>query len=168
MNQYEAMFLFDPTFASSFEACETEIRRLMDRAGAEIILCRKWDERRLAFRVQGRKRGVYVLTYFRCASDKITPLERDGKLSEHVLRMLVLRADRVTPEAMEKAFELHAEESPRGYGGRDNQSSRSERPRSAPARPREAVQKERPAPDSAVTTTTTVTEPPADGAVETN
>ena len=29
MNQYEAMFLFDPTFGNTFENCEKEIRRLI-------------------------------------------------------------------------------------------------------------------------------------------
>ncbi|MCH8966700.1 MAG: 30S ribosomal protein S6, partial [Planctomycetes bacterium] len=52
MNQYEAMFLFDPTFGSSFEDCETEVRRLMERAKGEILICRKRDERRLAYRIQ--------------------------------------------------------------------------------------------------------------------
>lgn len=105
MNQYEAMFLFDPTFASSMEVCEAEIRRLIvERGEGEIILCRKWDERRLAYPVQGRKRGVYVLTYFRIAPDKVVALERDAKLSEDVLRVLVLRADGVAEEAMERMF----------------------------------------------------------------
>jgi len=38
LNQYEGMYLFDPTFGASWENCEGEVRRLMDRAGAEIIL----------------------------------------------------------------------------------------------------------------------------------
>ena len=93
MNQYEAMFLFDPTFGNSFEKCEAEIRRLMERASAEIILCRKWDERRLTYRIKGRKRGVYVLVYFQAPADKVASLERDAKLSENILRLLVIRAD---------------------------------------------------------------------------
>ena len=72
MNQYEAMFLFDPTFGGSFENCETEIRRLMTRAEAEILLCRRWDERRLAYKIKGRKRGVYVLVFFKAPTDRRT------------------------------------------------------------------------------------------------
>ena len=103
MNQYEAMFLFDPTFGNNVENCEAEIRRLMERAEAEILFCRKWDERRLAYRIKGCKRGVYMLVYFKAPSSKITPLERDAQLSEPILRLLVLRADGVTPEMMERA-----------------------------------------------------------------
>lgn len=114
MNQYEGMYLFDPTFGASWENCEGEVRRLMARAGAEILLCRKWDEKRLAFPVKGRKRGVYVLTYFKAAPEKITPLERDAHLSENVLRLLVLRADDATPESMERWFARGGEERPTG------------------------------------------------------
>ena len=110
MNQYEAMFLFDPTFGNSFEKCEAEIHRLMERAQAEIIICGKWDERRLAYRIKGRKRGVYVLVYFKASPDRIVEFERDAKLSESILRVLVLRADHMTQEAMERQFPSGAAE----------------------------------------------------------
>lgn len=110
MNQYEAMFVFDPTFGSQFESCEAEIRRLMERAGAEIIFCKKWDERRLSFKIKGRKRGLYVLTYFRAPADRIGGLERDCQIAENVLRVLVLRADHVTPDMMEKAVITHGQD----------------------------------------------------------
>ena len=39
MNQYEAMFLFDPTFGSSFEDCEAEVRRLCVARSIVQSLC---------------------------------------------------------------------------------------------------------------------------------
>ena len=116
MNQYEAMFLFDPTFGGSHENCEAEIRRIMGRAEAELGFCRRWDERRLAFKIKGRKRGVYVLTYFKSDPSKIAGIERDVRLSENLLRVLVLRADGVTPEMMELAAVARTE-SAEGTGG---------------------------------------------------
>lgn len=110
MKQYEAMFLFDPTFGSSFEQCEAEIRRLMERAEAEILICRKWDERRLAYRIKGRKRGVYVLVYFKASPEKITPLERDAQLSEDILRLLVLKAENLSLDDMAAVFRVSGEQ----------------------------------------------------------
>ena len=101
MNLYEAMFLLDPTFGASMENCESEIRRLLGRAEAEVVFIGKWDERRLAYRINGRKRGVYVLVYFKAPTDKIAGLVRDVQISEEILRLLVLRADDVTREMME-------------------------------------------------------------------
>ncbi len=100
MNTYEAMFLFDPAAGSSLEAVQTEVDRLMTRAEAEVIVTRRLEERRLTFEIDGRKRGLYVLTYFRAEGPKIGPLERDIRLSEPILRALILRADHVTEEVM--------------------------------------------------------------------
>lgn len=100
VRQYEGMFLFDAGFATDLSKAEGEIRRILDRAEAELVFARKWDERRLAFEIAGRKRGTYVLTYFKCRPDAVAGIERDAQLSEQVLRLLVLRADQVTWEQM--------------------------------------------------------------------
>lgn len=149
MNQYEAMFVIDPTFGANFETCEQEVKRLMERAGAELLFCKKWDERRFAYKVKGRKRGVYVLTFFNCAPDKIVGLERDVHISEDVLRVLVLRADYMTPDMMEQASTpVAAVQDDSGYdprrrswsgdGGRrprDGGPPRPPKPSDAPAKP---------------------------------
>ncbi len=110
MKQYEAMFLFDPTFGSSFEKCQREVNRVMERANGKILLCGPWDERRLAYRIKGRKRGVYVLVFFEAPPEGIPSIERDAKLSEDILRVIVLRAEGLTRESMERAFPHRAEE----------------------------------------------------------
>lgn len=100
LRQYEGMFLFDSSFATDMSKAEAEIRRILDRAEAEIVFCRKWDERRLAYDIKGQRRGTYVLTYFKCRPDTIAGIERDVRLSENILRLLVLQAEHVTPERM--------------------------------------------------------------------
>jgi small subunit ribosomal protein S6 len=161
------MFLFDPTFGSSFENCEKEVHRLMDRAQAEVILCRKWDERRLAYRIKGRKRGVYVLVYFKAPPDKIAPLERDVQLSEDVLRVLVVRADGLTREHMERAYPGRAEDStkPDGEGRAEKGPDVSEPAEEEPGDPEgTAAEKEK----LSVSTETAVAEPVDEGPSEDN
>ncbi len=103
MNTYEMMFIFDPTVGDNWEKVEGEIDRLMQRAEAEVIVTNKLEERRLAFEIEGRKRGLYVLTYFRANGEKITALERDARLSEMILRVLIIRADGISEEKMRSA-----------------------------------------------------------------
>lgn len=103
MNTYEAMMLFDPAFASDQENVRKEVDRLLERAGAQLIAMHRWDERKLAYEIKKRKRGVYVLIYMRAPAQSIAPLERDVGLSESVLRALILRADHVTEEKMQIA-----------------------------------------------------------------
>lgn len=119
MYQYEAMFLFDPTFASDLGAAKAEVQRILGRAHAEIVFLERWEERKLAYEIKGRKRGVYVLTYFQCEGGKIAGIERDARLSEPVLRALVRRADGVTLEQIERFMPSarRAEETPDEEGG---------------------------------------------------
>ncbi len=98
MKRYEGMFLFDSSAARDWAAIEQEVHRLCNRIGAELLVCVKFDERKLAYEIRRRKRGTYVLTYFEAPEEKITDLERDAQLSELVLRALVLRADHVPEE----------------------------------------------------------------------
>ncbi len=90
---YEGMFLFDPAAATQWESVETEVNRIMERADAELIGVKKWDERRLSYEIERRKRGCFVLTYFRAPGSSITGIERDARLSEAILRLLVVRCD---------------------------------------------------------------------------
>jgi small subunit ribosomal protein S6 len=94
------MFLFDPTAATDWATVETEVGRMMNRASAELLTCKKWEERRLAYEIKGRNRGCYVLTYFKAAPESLAHIERDVQLSDQVLRCLLLRADHVSEEKM--------------------------------------------------------------------
>jgi small subunit ribosomal protein S6 len=96
------MFLFDPSVTADLEACQAELNRLMERIGGRLIVATKWDERRLAYEVRGRKRGIYVLTFFEVDATKIPDLERDARLSESVLRFLLLQANHLNEEQMKE------------------------------------------------------------------
>ena len=117
MNTYEAMMLFDPAFASEQDNIRKEVDRLLERAGAQLIAMHRWDERKLAYEIKKRKRGVYVLVYMRAPAQSIAPLERDVGLSEGVLRALILRADHVTEEKMQIAPPPPGEGTRRGEWG---------------------------------------------------
>jgi len=102
LKKYEGMFLLDPAITTDWENVETELGRLMDRAGARTILSTKWDERRLAYEIKGRKQAIYALTYFEADPTKITGLERDVQISESVLRCLVVSAEHLSEEEMKE------------------------------------------------------------------
>ena len=98
MRTYEGMFLVDPT--DDFEQACQPVREVLQRAEAEIITIKPWDERRLAYKIKGRKRGLYILTYFRAKPEKIGPLQYEIQLNERLLRALILSAEHVTEEQM--------------------------------------------------------------------
>jgi small subunit ribosomal protein S6 len=96
LKRYEGMFLFDSAALHQWSEMEAEVRRLCDRIQANLQVCVNFDERKLAYEIKGRKRGTYVLTYFDADPSRIGELERDVQLSEVILRVLVLRADKIS------------------------------------------------------------------------
>lgn len=135
---YEVMFLVDPNLGENWTECETRIRHVLERSGASVLRVKKWDERRLAFEVKGRKRGVYVLAYFTDKGEAPAKIERDVRLSEDLLRVLILRADYVNEAIMNADTPLTAPKpkedeyenygiSAGGYGGRSERHSRPRR-----------------------------------------
>jgi small subunit ribosomal protein S6 len=96
---YEGMFLLDAgRAAGGFDEAVGHVKGLLDRAGATLVVHKRWDERKLAYEIGGHKRGVYLLTFFRAESSKIVGLERDCQLSDVVLRAIFLRRDKLTDE----------------------------------------------------------------------
>lgn len=104
MKNYEGMFLLDPSLAADAAAAEAEIKRILDRAGATLIGLKNWEERKLAYDMGGYKRGLYVLTYFRCDPLKIEGIERDVQLGEKTIRVLIIRRDKMSDEAIAKSL----------------------------------------------------------------
>lgn len=108
---YEGMFLVDTALAAQdWQKILDEIKRIMDRAEAEVVSQKKWDERRMCYEVNKKTRGTYILTHFNCDTSKIGGIERDVQLSELITRVLVLRTDRMTPEDLERVTPLEAAE----------------------------------------------------------
>ena len=95
---YEAMFLISQSEAADFNGAVAHIEEILGRSNAELVAIRKWDERRLAYEIDKQRRGVYILTYFRAPTQSITGIERDCKLSERVMRVMILSAEHLTDE----------------------------------------------------------------------
>ena len=91
---------------SNWDEVEAELQRVFERADAEVLNLQKWDDRRLCYDIAGHKRGTYILTYFNVDPDRISGIERDVKLNEKLLRVMILRADRI-PEPIREAPTPH-------------------------------------------------------------
>ena len=100
---YEGMFLVDSAQATAdWDGTIAAIRTILERAEAEIVSLRKWDERKLVYDIGGKSRGTYILSYFKVEGRRIRDIERDVQLSEKVMRALILNTDQMTPEDIEK------------------------------------------------------------------
>jgi small subunit ribosomal protein S6 len=109
------MFILDSNkYASDANATVEKVHDLLKKHGAEILASRPWDERRLAYPVEGHKKGAYYLIYFRNEGKNLVPLEQDLRLNESILRFLVIKIDPKLVDTMlamardEHAFALQA------------------------------------------------------------
>ena len=98
---YEGMFLFPQSATANLQGAVDHIKGILDKAGATIKTFQKWDDRRLAYEIDGNKRGVYFLTYFNAPASSLSDLERMCNQSEEVLRMMVTKADYIPTEIVE-------------------------------------------------------------------
>jgi len=94
---YEGMFLMD-SGNPDFQAVSEPIRNILQRREAEVLALKPWEDRKLAFEIKGRKRGLYVLSYFKVDTQQLVEIEHDCALDERVLRSLILRRDELTEQ----------------------------------------------------------------------
>lgn len=123
---YEAMFLLSQAVAADLGGAVEHVKEILGRGQAEILSMRKWDDRRLAYEIDGQKRGVYILVYFKAPNDQLTHIERDCNLSEKILRKMILRADHLSSDEIQAADgrkELDAEIRLRGTQGASNEAA---------------------------------------------
>jgi small subunit ribosomal protein S6 len=138
VNVYECMFLLDTNkVAGDVANAAKQLHGILERNQAEVLASRPWDERRLAYPINGHKKGLYYLTYFRSEGKNVAPIEHDCALNETILRALILKVDPKHVDIMlqlardEHAVALQTVTEPPpeegGFGGDDRDSERGHR-----------------------------------------
>lgn len=94
MSKYELMYIID----SSLE--ETARKELIDRftkllvdIGGELEKIDEWGKRRLAYPIDYKNEGYYVLMNFSAGPSVPREMERNLQISENVLRYLIVKLE---------------------------------------------------------------------------
>jgi small subunit ribosomal protein S6 len=69
------------------------ISQLVTTRGGEVIDVDRWGKRKLAYPIKRRSEGDYVITHFRLEPAQAAELEAGLRLSEEVLRHLLVRSE---------------------------------------------------------------------------
>ncbi|MBN8629184.1 MAG: 30S ribosomal protein S6 [Planctomycetes bacterium] len=111
---YEAMFIFDSNrFGRDPGGVSGAIATMAQKFGGEILASRLWEERRLAYPINGQRKGTYWLTYLRLESKELVNLNREISLNESIMRSLVLKVDpRIVDALVSHATQSHAAPAP--------------------------------------------------------
>ena len=109
---YEGMFLVDSLEAvdATGKVLQVLIKTILQRADAEIVTLKKWDDRKLMYPINKKTRGTYILCYFKAAGPRITEIEKDVQLSERIMRALILSAEPMSQADMDRETPLEVTE----------------------------------------------------------
>lgn len=99
-NVYEAMFLLGPAAQTQADHGVGLTRGIIERHGGQVLHIKRWDERKLAYEIKRQKRGTYVIAFFKAPGGAVAPIERDVKLSDDFLRVLVTDASHLSETEM--------------------------------------------------------------------
>lgn len=102
MNQYEVMYVIDTALE---EQARSELinrfSNLVAQNGGTVDRVDEWGKRRLAYAINYKTEGYYVLMYITAPADLPRELERNFRIADAVLRSLVIRFEGPIPAKRE-------------------------------------------------------------------
>jgi small subunit ribosomal protein S6 len=94
VRMYEATYIIDSTITDEEQTALIErFQRLVGEQGGTVDGVDKWERRRLAYEVKGKREGIYVVMNFTGPATAEAELERVLRLADNVLRHIVVRIE---------------------------------------------------------------------------
>ncbi|MCR4576512.1 MAG: 30S ribosomal protein S6 [Clostridiales bacterium] len=137
MNKYEVMYVLDAALED--QARQDVISRfssVVENNGGKVERVDEWGKRRLAYPINYKTEGYYVLMYMSAPSELPRELERNFKISDACIRYLVTRLEGEIP-AKREPLKPYA---PREAAPAEETAEAAEPAKEAPAQPAEAVE----------------------------
>jgi small subunit ribosomal protein S6 len=109
VKSYETVIVFDPTLEEERIGTKVaDVERRIRESGGDVQATDQWGKRKLAYPIERKENGVFVLLKYSAPGARIAEIERALRLDETVLRhMTVVGPDealvRRAAEAAEKA-----------------------------------------------------------------
>ena len=113
---YDCFLIFDSNkYNRDPGGVAATLQQLIENLGGEILASRLWEERKLAYPINGQSKGTYWITYFTMDTSRMTEFNRACQLDETILRFLVTTVDprlveTLVAHALGKVTETRTEE----------------------------------------------------------
>jgi small subunit ribosomal protein S6 len=100
VRDYELMVVLDPNLdEAAIDALNARIQTMSTQRGGTIENVDVWGRRRLAYPIGRYRDGVYILYRMQLPPNAAAEIERALKLTESVIRHLLVRAEGLAPAA---------------------------------------------------------------------
>ncbi len=92
MNKYEVLYVIDALLSEEDIAANiTKFEELVASNGGKVLNVDKWGKRTLAYPINYKTEGYYVLMNFESAPEFPVELERVFRITEPIIRYMVVR-----------------------------------------------------------------------------
>lgn len=93
MTNYEIMFIIDPTVEDAKKDAVVATVQEIIAADGEVGKVDVWGMRKLAYPIQKKNEGYYVVVEFKASPDLPKELDRRLRISDAVMRHLIVNKD---------------------------------------------------------------------------
>jgi len=91
---YEILYITDASYTDEqVQAVIDKYSAIITDTGGDLIAHGRWDKRRLAYEIKGRREGIYILTYFSAEASTPKELDRVFRISDDVFRHIILQIE---------------------------------------------------------------------------
>lgn len=95
MRKYEAVYVLRSDFdEEATKALVERFSNVVTEQGGEVVKVDEWGKRKLAYPIEKHREGYYVLMNFNAEADVPKELERMFKITDGVLRYMVVRDEK--------------------------------------------------------------------------
>ncbi|HHZ16409.1 MAG TPA: 30S ribosomal protein S6 [Peptococcaceae bacterium] len=94
MRNYEMVFILSPELdEEKLGATVEKVTNLINNNGGEVVKQDNWGKKHLAYEIKDRHEGYYYLVEFKGTPATAKELDRVLKITEEVLRFLIVRKE---------------------------------------------------------------------------
>lgn len=94
MRIYEELFIVRPDITEEeVDPIVDQVRSTVTNAGGTVDKVEKWGVRKLAYRVEKRNEGYYILVQFTSTPDTVKEIERRLRVNDAILKFITVRID---------------------------------------------------------------------------
>jgi small subunit ribosomal protein S6 len=123
---YEMMYIATPeTSEDDIAKLNETITTLVEKEGGTVALMEGWGRRRLAYPINKKTEGFYVLLEITGSGQEIAELERRFRINDAVLRYITVRVDEDRKAADKKQAKRDQRKNKRN-GGASNEAETAE------------------------------------------
>lgn len=110
MNFYEMMVIFSSNLSDEEVRDQSnQVEELLKAQKANIHLIDRWGKRKLAYTIKKQRQGYYDWFYYQMEPARVAEVDRKLKMSEVILRFMILKMEKPQVESMWKDIERREE-----------------------------------------------------------